>query len=48
MRRNWPGVLLLLPIGINSLAAQQSPPGLDAYIQRVMQTFTVPACRWPS
>src|SRR5687767_11244526 len=42
MRRNWPGVLVLLPIGISSLAAQQSPPGLDAYIPRVMQTFTVP------
>ena len=42
MRRHWPGIVLLLPIAINSLAAQQSPPGLDAYIQRVMQTFTVP------
>src|SRR5918993_1447730 len=42
MRRNWPGVLLLLLIGIDLLAAQQPPPKLDAYIQRVMQTFTVP------
>ena len=42
MRRNWSATLLLLPIGITPLAAQQSPPGLDAYIQRVMQTFTVP------
>ena len=42
MRRNWPGVLLLLPFGINAPAAQQPPPKLDAYIQRVMQTFTVP------
>src|SRR5918993_2376220 len=42
MRRNWPGVLLLLLIGIDLLAAQQPPPKVDAYIQRVMKTFTVP------
>jgi CubicO group peptidase (beta-lactamase class C family) len=42
MRRHWPRFLLLLPIGITPLRAQQSPPGLDSYIQRVMQTFTVP------
>ena len=42
MRKNWPGLLLVLPIGFTSLGAQQSPPRLDAYIQRVMQTFTVP------
>ncbi|HET6778754.1 MAG TPA: hypothetical protein VFH26_07675, partial [Gemmatimonadales bacterium] len=42
MRRNSPGLLLLLSTGITPLAAQQSPPGFDGYIQRVMQTFTVP------
>ncbi len=42
MRRYWPGLLLLLSIGITPLAAQQSPPALDRYIQRVMHTFTVP------
>jgi CubicO group peptidase (beta-lactamase class C family) len=42
MRRHWPRFLLLLPIGTTPLRAQQSPPGLDSYIQRVMQTFTVP------
>jgi len=42
MLRHWPRLLLLLPIGITPLAAQQAPAGLDAYIQRVMQTFTVP------
>jgi CubicO group peptidase (beta-lactamase class C family) len=42
MRRNWPGLLLLLSIGIHPLAAQQAPPGFDQHIQRVMQTFTVP------
>jgi CubicO group peptidase (beta-lactamase class C family) len=42
MRRNWFGLLLLLPIGITRLAAQQAPPAFDAYVQRVMQTFTVP------
>jgi CubicO group peptidase (beta-lactamase class C family) len=42
MRRNWPGLLLLCSICITPVAAQQSPPGIDAYIQLVMQTFTVP------
>ncbi len=42
MRKHWPRFLLLLPISITPLRAQQPPPGLDGYIQRVMQTFTVP------
>jgi CubicO group peptidase (beta-lactamase class C family) len=42
MRRDWAGLLLLLPIGINPVAAQQAPANFDSYVQRVMQTFTVP------
>ena len=38
----WLRLLFLLSIGITPLAAQQPPAGFDAYIQRVMQTFTVP------
>ena len=42
MHRYWLRLLLLLSTGITPVAAQQPPAGFDAYIQRVMQTFTVP------
>jgi len=42
MHRYWLRLLLLLSTGVTPVAAQQPPAGFDAYIQRVMQTFTVP------
>ena len=42
MRKHCHTFLYLLLLGITPLQAQQPPPGFDAHIQRVMQTFTVP------
>ncbi len=41
-RRLAPVTLVFCLLPVTPLAAQQPPPGFDAYVQRVMRVFTVP------
>src|SRR5829696_984770 len=42
MRLDYRALTLVLLTTPSAVAAQQAPPKFDAYVQRVMQTFTVP------